>query len=149
MKGTYLVNKCMFFGTKWSQNNILSFTLPSSQRIAIISMTKFYIVLWQGSDSMDEEDRSIHVIWTKLFGAYNTLHIIYNMVYMVWILSSDYHTECFIRYNLYHLNRGSTPLPWNKELFAPPQSPTTIEPYTWCTPKFLERSKEASPLATL
>ena len=74
MKGTYLVNKCMFFGTKWSQNNILSLTIPSSRRIATISMTKFDIVLSQGFDSMDEEDKSILVIWTILFGAYNILH---------------------------------------------------------------------------
>ena len=49
----YLMDKCMFFSTTWIQNNILSFTIPSSWRIATASMTKFYIVLYHGSIEKD------------------------------------------------------------------------------------------------
>ena len=54
---------------------------------------------------MDEEDKSIIVIWTIQYGPYylehiilRILYIIYHMViwYIVWILPYDYYTEYFL-----------------------------------------------------
>ena len=84
------MNECVFLGTIWCQNNVLSSTLSSKYRMTIKTFDKFDIVLIRGYVNMASEMTSL-LYFEMLFQINPTKSILYSI---------NHHVAWFMQYNL-------------------------------------------------